>query len=78
MEVSPLPLSFEKDIKPMIRPEDREEMKFAFDLWNYDDVKRDIPRIAERIRDKTMPPDGGWPDEWIARFDQWIAEGMNP
>ena len=71
-------LSFEKDIKPMIREEDRKEMMFAFDLWNYDDVKRDIPRIAERVRDKTMPPDGGWPDEWITKFDQWIAEGMNP
>ena len=71
-------LSFEKDIKPMIRPEDREEMMFTFDLWNYEDFKRDISRIAPRVRDKSMPPDGGWPDEWIAKFDQWIEEGMQP
>jgi len=71
-------LSFEKDIKPMIREEDRNEMMFAFDLWNYAEFKRDLPRIADRIRDKSMPPDGGWPDEWIAKFEQWIAEGMNP
>jgi hypothetical protein len=71
-------LSFEKDIKPMIREEDREQMMFAFDLWDCEDVRRDISRIVIRIRDKSMPPDGGWPDEWIARFDRWITEGMKP
>ena len=71
-------LSFEKDIKPMIREEDRDEMLFAFDLWDYADFKRDIPRIADRIRDRTMPPGGGWSDEWIAIFDRWVSEGMKP
>ncbi|TPW15507.1 MAG: hypothetical protein FD129_874 [bacterium] len=71
-------LSFEKDIKPMISEEDRNEMLFAFDLWDYADFKRDLPRIAERVRDKSMPPGGGWPDDWIAKFDQWITDGMLP
>jgi hypothetical protein len=71
-------LSFEKDIQPLIRPADREQMRFAFDLWDYEDFRRDIPRIITRIHDRSMPPDGGWPAEWIARLDQWIAEGMNP
>ena len=51
-------LSFEKDIKPMITPEDREQMLFAFDLWDYEDVRRDIPRIAMRIRECPTPATG--------------------
>jgi hypothetical protein len=32
------PISFERDIKPLFREGDRQAMKWAFDLWSYDDV----------------------------------------
>ena len=31
-------LSFAADIKPLFREGDRAAMKFAFDLWDHDDV----------------------------------------
>ena len=31
-------LSFARDILPLFRESDRDEMIFAFDLWNYNDV----------------------------------------
>jgi hypothetical protein len=33
-------VSFAVDIKPLFRDRDRGSMKFAFDLWAYDEVKQ--------------------------------------
>ena len=33
-------MSFETDIKPLFREQDRTAMLGRFDLWNYDDVDR--------------------------------------
>jgi hypothetical protein len=32
------PISFEQDIKPLFRENDRQSMKPAFDLWSHDDA----------------------------------------
>jgi hypothetical protein len=50
-------------------------MRFAFDLWAYEDVRQHAPEILERVRNGTMPCDGAWPEAWVETFDRWIAAG---
>jgi hypothetical protein len=69
------PISFERDIKPLFREGDRQSMKWAFDLWSYDDVAGNSSAIVERLRDGTMPCDGAWPEDQIAVFQAWIEAG---
>jgi CDGSH-type Zn-finger protein/truncated hemoglobin YjbI len=71
------PVRFEKHIKPLFRPRDRQSMKFAFDLWSYDDVSANAPAISERLRNGTMPCDGAWPRERVEAFERWSATGMS-
>ena len=68
-------ISFEEHIKPLFREGDREAMKWAFDLWSHDDVAGNSDAILGRLRNGTMPCDGAWPDEQIARFQGWIEAG---
>jgi hypothetical protein len=76
-EVSTLdePVSFEREIKPLFRDRDRGAMKFFVDLWSHDDVARESDEILERLRDGSMPCDGAWDDEKIARFQRWVDGG---
>jgi hypothetical protein len=69
------PLSFDQDIKPLFRDKDRNSMISKFDLWSYDDVARLSDPILAKLRDGSMPCDGAWPDERVARFQDWIAAG---
>jgi hypothetical protein len=68
-------LSFESDIRPLFREDDRNAMTWAFDLWSYEDVRQNATEIGERLRDGTMPCDGAWPDEQIELFESWVAAG---
>lgn len=68
--------SFARDIRPLFRAGDRDSMVFAFDLWSYDDVRAHAENILQRLEDGTMPCDGEWPDEQIARFRRWFEAGM--
>jgi hypothetical protein len=68
--------TYAADIKPLFRETDRDAMVDAFDLWEYEDVRENADRILERLEDGTMPCDGAWPDEDIALFAAWIADGM--
>jgi hypothetical protein len=72
------PMSFTQDIRPMFREEDIEEMKDIadFDLSKYEDVCANATDIYDRLADGSMPSDGAWSDEQIARFKQWMDEGM--
>jgi hypothetical protein len=47
--------SFARDIRPLFRDKDVEEMRFAFDLSNYDDVKSNAVGIHARLADGSMP-----------------------
>ena len=67
--------TFARDIRPLFRDSDIEEMSFAFDLRDYDDVKRNGPAIYERLSDGSMPCDGEWPQDPVALFRQWMDEG---
>jgi hypothetical protein len=69
------PVSFEADIKPLIREGDRRSMNFAFDLWSYDDVSSRAAGILERLEDGSMPCDGAWPEAQIQVFRRWTETG---
>ncbi len=68
--------SFARDIQPLFRESDREAMEFAFDLWDFDDVRTNAQDILERLTDGTMPCDGEWPEEQVALFRRWVEAGM--
>jgi hypothetical protein len=78
MSDSPVPeaLTFDADIKPLFRAQDRNAMSFAFDLWAYADVVANAEGILARVADGTMPCDGGWPPETVAVFRHWVDSGM--
>jgi hypothetical protein len=69
------PISFAQHIKPLFRERDRESMKWAFDLWSHDDVAGNSDAILGRLRDRSMPCDGAWPDEQVAVFQSWVEAG---
>jgi hypothetical protein len=66
-------LSFARDIKPLFRASDRDEMDWAFDLWSHDDVSASADRILERLSEGLMPCDEPWPVEDVEKFRQWVA-----
>jgi hypothetical protein len=68
--------SFAHDIRPLFRDKDVEDMRFAFDLSAYDDVKSNASGIYDRLSDGSMPCDGAWSTEHIALFRQWMDEGF--
>lgn len=70
--------SFEADIKPLFRPEDRMAMQFAFDLWAYEDVADFAEDILDRLEDGTMPCDEPWDGARIEVFRAWMDQGMDP
>jgi hypothetical protein len=70
-------ISFAQHIKPLFRERDRKSMKFAFDLWSYDDVRANAKAILERIKAGTMPCDGAWPPDWVEAFERWTQTGMS-
>ena len=50
-------------------------MRFAFDLWSYQDVSQHADAILDRLRAGTMPCDGTWPKERIEIVERWITSG---
>ena len=52
-------------------------MKFAFDLWAFDDVKQNAHAILEQLRNGSMPCDGAWHREKIDVFERWTTTGMS-
>ena len=70
--------TFERDIRPLFRPEDIDAMSFAFDLASYEDVRANADEIYERLADGSMPCDTRWPAEQVERFREWIDAGSPP
>jgi hypothetical protein len=48
-------VSFERDIRPLVRDGDIDAMLWAFDLASYDDVRANAEEIYERLADGSMP-----------------------
>lgn len=71
-------LSFGADIRPLFRQKDIDCMKDfgGFDLGRAGDVRANAASIYRRLAAKDMPDDGAWSDENIAKFKQWMDEGM--
>lgn len=69
-------LTFERDIKPLFRPKDRDSMLRAFDLHDYDDVVEDAEAILGVLRSGQMPCDGAWPADQVDKVQVWIEGGM--
>jgi hypothetical protein len=69
---------FELHILPMIRATDREHMRFAFDLWDYDQLVEHAEEFADRVAVDMPPADSGgpWPDEWVQLFRRWLTTGF--
>ena len=55
------PVSYGEHIRPLFRENDRESMRFAFDLWSYEDVSANATAILEKLSTGAMPCDGAWP-----------------
>jgi hypothetical protein len=73
-------ISFAVEIRPLFRDDpDVQTMKnFGLDLSSYDDVKANADAIYSRLEDGSMPCDDPWPSEQLAKFKQWMDEGMQP
>ena len=70
--------SFANEVKQMFRDKDHSAMTFAFDLWDYDDVKENADDILSRVRNGDMPCDEPWTEDQVARFESWITGGFQP
>jgi hypothetical protein len=68
---------FEQHVKPMFRSQDRQSMRFAFDLWSYDDVSAHADAIVSRLRAGTMPCDGPWPSTQTDVLQRWTDTGKH-
>ena len=51
-------------------------MRFAFDLWSYEDVSANATAILEKLSTGAMPCDGAWPSERVELFRRWMDTGM--
>jgi hypothetical protein len=71
-------ISFKKDIQPLFNEFDRSQMKFAFDLWDYEDVSEYAASILDRLVAGDMPCDAPWPSDQISLFRSWVDDGMLP
>ena len=71
-------VSYETNIKPLFRDRDQQSMKWALDLWSYEEVSSHADAILAKLRSGEMPCDGGWPPDRVDLFDQWIHGGKRP
>ena len=53
--MSAQPVSFQSDVRPLFRENDRDAMSWAFDLWSHDDVSENADRILGAIENGSMP-----------------------
>jgi hypothetical protein len=69
-------LSFLRDIRPLFRDEDHDNMLgFGLELYDYERVKDRVAQILERLSDGSMPCDEAWPEDRVALFRRWMDEG---
>ncbi len=70
--------TFERDIRPLFRQLDIQSMASRFDLRSYEAVKANASAIYARLADGSMPCDGAWSADQVARFERWMQEGYPP
>lgn len=72
---------WELHVRPMFRLLDREHMRFAGDLWDYEFVRGHADAILGRVADASTPmpnfdTGGPWPEEWVGLFRRWVEAGF--
>ena len=72
------PVGFAAHIRPLFRQKDRQSMRFAFDLWSFDDVREHAADILARVRAGSMPCDEAWPAAKADVFSRWLDSGTPP
>ena len=70
------PVGYDEHIRPLFRENDQESMRFAFDLWSYEDVSANATAILEKLSTGAMPCDGAWPADRVELFRRWMDTGM--
>jgi hypothetical protein len=70
--------SFERDIRPLFRPEDIDATLFAFDLGSCEDVRPNAEAIHRELADGSMPCDARWPDDPVERLRALIDSESPP
>ena len=50
-------------------------MKFAFDLWDHNDVAAHADAILAAVEEGAMPCDQAWPAADVDKLRSWIAGG---
>jgi len=81
-----MPVSFEKDIRPLFRPMDVEHMntyKIFLDNYTYMSNPANNHANAQSVEDtltsQSMPPGGPyWSDEQLVLFKKWRSDGYLP
>jgi hypothetical protein len=69
-------VGYDEQIRPLFSEDDRESMRFAFDLWSYQDVAANAIAILEKVSTGAMPCDGAWPAGRVELFRRWMDTGM--
>jgi len=70
-------LNFAQHIQPLFRESDIVSMiPLGIDLGSYADVKKRAHDIYGRLKEGAMPCDGGWDEEKVDLFKEWIDTGM--
>lgn len=81
-----MPISFEKDIKPLFRVIDVDHMKaggILLDDYAYMSEAghnhANANAVLDTVKNQTMPPGGPfWPQEKVDLFAKWMSEGYKP
>jgi CDGSH-type Zn-finger protein/truncated hemoglobin YjbI len=69
------PVVFDEHIRALFRASDRDAMRWAFDLWSYDDVAANAQAILQRLEAGSMPCDGAWAPAKVDVFRRWVDAG---
>ncbi len=81
-----VPISFEKDIKPLFRTIDVDHMEAAgvlLDDYAYMSEAghnhANAVAVFDTLKNQTMPPGGPfWPQDKVDLFAQWMSDGYKP
>jgi len=69
------PVVFHEHIRALFRARDRDAMRWAFDLWSYNDVAANAQSILQRLEAGSMPCDGAWAPAKVDVFRRWVDAG---
>jgi CDGSH-type Zn-finger protein/truncated hemoglobin YjbI len=69
------PVFFDEHIRTLFRAKDRDAMRWAFDLWSYNDVAANAQAILQRLEAGSMPCDGAWAPAKVDVFRRWVDTG---